>query len=197
MSFRKLLLIVAGIALSALAIGASYNAFEPAADTKTRLPFNPRADLNSLVFFMLPVPDLEFLDGEGRELTLDTFKGQILLVNIWATWCVPCRKEMPALDRLQAKLGGPEFRVVALSIDRGGLPVVKDFYEELGLQALGIYVDPSGNAMSTVGAVGIPITLLVDRDGREIARAVGPAEWDSGEVVQFMQEYLNGKDGAR
>ncbi len=145
---------------------------------------------------MEPVPELELLDGECRELTLDSFKGQTLLLNIWATWCVPCREEMPALDRLQAKLGGPDFRVVALSIDRGGLPVVKDFSEELGLQSLGIYVDPSGNAANKVGTVGIPTTLLVDRNGREVARAIGPAEWDSSEVVQFMGEYLNGKAGA-
>jgi thiol-disulfide isomerase/thioredoxin len=197
MSFIRNVLIVAGIALPVLAIGIAYNAFQPAADTKTRLPFNPRADLTSLLFFMEPLPDLEFLDGEGRELTLDSFKGQTLLLNIWATWCVPCREEMPALDRLQARLGGPDFRVVAVSIDRGGLPVVKDFYEDLGLQALGIYVDPSGDAASKVGAVGIPTTLLVDRNGREVARAIGPAEWDSSEVVRFMREYLNGKTSAR
>lgn len=196
MSFRRNVLIVAGIALPALAIGTAYNAFQPAVDTTPRLPFTQQADPSSFLSFMEPVPELEILDGRGRELTLVSFKGQTLLLNIWATWCVPCREEMPALDRLQAKLGGHDFRVVALSIDRGGLPVVKDFYEELGLQALGIYVDPSGNAASKVGAVGIPTTLLVDRNGREVARAVGPAEWDSSEVVQFMWEYLNGKGGA-
>lgn len=197
MSVRRNVSIAAGVALTALAIGAVYNAFQPVADTKTRLPFTQLADLNNLLFFMEPLPDLEFLDGEGRELTLDSFKGQTLLLNIWATWCVPCRKEMPALDRLQAKLGGPDFRVVAVSIDRGGLPVVKDFYEELGLQALEIYVDPSGSSANKVGAVGIPTTLLVSRNGREVARAVGPAEWDSSEVVQFMRDYLNGKAGTR
>ena len=115
MSFERNALIVAGTALAALAITAAYNAFQPATDTTKRLPFTQRADLNSLLLFMEPIPDLEFLDGEGRELTLDSFKGQTLLLNIWATWCVPCREEMPALDRLQAKWAVPSF---ALSLFR-------------------------------------------------------------------------------
>lgn len=142
-----------------------------------------------------PLPELSFVDGEGREMRLEAFEGQTVLLNIWATWCVPCRKEMPALDRLQAKLGGPEFQVVALSIDRDGLPVVKDFYEELGLQALGIYVDQSGRAAYATGAVGIPTTLLVGPDGRELGRTVGPAEWDGEEVVQFLTQHLKTQTG--
>lgn len=137
-----------------------------------------------------PLPELGFVDGKGREMTFGEFKGQTVLLNIWATWCVPCREEMPALDRLQAKLGGPDFQVVALSIDRDGLPAVQAFYEELGLQALGIYVDQSGRAAYDLGAVGIPTTLLVDPEGREIGRTIGPAEWDGEEVAQFLTQYL-------
>src|SRR3546814_1814786 len=103
-------------------------------------------------------------------MTLKAFDGRFVLLNIWATWCVPCREEMPSLDRLQAGLGGPDFVVVPLSIDREGLPAVKAFYEELGLKALGIYVDQSGRASGKLGAAGIPTTLLVDREGREIGR---------------------------
>lgn len=139
---------------------------------------------------LLPVPELTFVDGAGREMTLAAFKGQTVLLNIWATWCVPCREEMPALDRLQARLGGPDFRVVPLSIDRKGLPAVKAFYEELGLKTLGIYVDRTGKAARQLGAVGLPTTLLVDRQGREIGRTVGPAEWDSDEVVQVIEQYV-------
>lgn len=137
-----------------------------------------------------PVPEIHFVDGDGRAMTLANFRGRAVLLNIWATWCVPCRKEMPTLDRLQAKLGGPDFEVVTLSIDRGGVPVVKQFYEELGLKSLGIYVDRSTQAASTLGAVGIPTTLLVDGQGREIGRKVGPAEWDSPDVVQIIREHL-------
>src|SRR3546814_12607159 len=90
---------------------------------------------------------------------------------------------MPSLDRLQAGLGGPDFVVVPLSIDREGLPAVKAFYEELGLKALGIYVDQSGRASGKLGAAGIPTTLLIDREGRENGRTVGPAEWDSDEAL--------------
>jgi thiol-disulfide isomerase/thioredoxin len=137
-----------------------------------------------------PVPVLRFVDGEGREMGLEAFRGKTVLLNIWATWCVPCRLEMPTLDRLQAKLGGPDFQVVPLSIDREGLPTVKAFYEKLGLKALGVYVDRTGKAAQELGAAGIPTTLLVDGDGNEIGRTVGPAEWDSGEVLQVLRQYV-------
>lgn len=141
-----------------------------------------------------PLPELTFVDGDGEAMTLQAFEGQFVLLNIWATWCIPCREEMPSLDRLQARLGGPDFKVVPLSIDREGLPVVKAFYEELGLKALGVYVDQSGKASGKLGAVGIPTTLLVDRQGRELGRTAGPAEWDSDDVAQVLQVYV--KPGA-
>ena len=137
-----------------------------------------------------PVPDLEFVDGEGRPMTLDAFEGKTTLLNIWATWCVPCREEMPALDRLQAKLGGPEFQVVPLSVDREGLPKVEAFYEELDLRRLGIWNDPTASAAYDLGAVGLPTTLLLDANGRELGRLVGPAEWDSPEMVAVLQRHL-------
>lgn len=136
-----------------------------------------------------PLPELKFVNSEGREMTLGSFKSRTVLLNIWATWCGPCRREMPTLDRLQAKLGGPDFQVVPLSIDREGLPAVKAFYQELGLKALGIYVDQTGRTTDKLGVVGIPTTLLVDREGREIGRTVGPAEWDSDEVLQVLERY--------
>jgi thiol-disulfide isomerase/thioredoxin len=143
------------------------------------------------------LPELSFINGYGREMTLDEFTGKTVLLNIWATWCVPCREEMPALDRLQAKLGGPDFEVVPLSIDREGLPVVKAFYEELGLEALGIYVDQSGKAQRALSVLGIPTTLLVDREGRELGRTLGPAEWDSAEIVEFLRRVLEQPSAAQ
>ncbi len=136
-----------------------------------------------------PVPDLAFIDGEGNPRTLADFRGRAVLLNIWATWCVPCRREMPTLDRLQAKLGGSDFEVVALSIDRNGLDAVKPFYRELGLKSLGIYIDQSGKAASKLGTLGVPTTLLIDREGREVARKLGPEEWDSPEVIERIQQY--------
>ncbi len=153
---------------------------------------SPSSDRFKLSFAGQPraVPDLHFVDAEGHPLSLADFRGRALLLNTWATWCVPCRKEMPTLDRLQAKLGSPEFQVVALSIDRQGVSVIKPFYKELGLKALGIYVDQSGKAAGDLKAPGVPVTLLVDREGREIARKLGPAEWDSPEMIALIRQHL-------
>jgi thiol-disulfide isomerase/thioredoxin len=137
-----------------------------------------------------PIPDLAFVDGEGHAMRLADFRGRAVLLNVWATWCVPCRKEMPTLDRLQAKLGGPDFQVVALSIDRQGIAAIKPFYQQLSLTSLGIYVDPSGKAAGDLNSPGVPITVLVDREGREIARKLGPAEWDSPEMIGLIRQHL-------
>jgi len=136
------------------------------------------------------LPTIRFADAKERAMTLQDFRGKFVLLNIWATWCVPCRKEMPTLDRLQAKLGGPDFEVVALSIDRGGPFVVSTFYSEIGIRALRIYVDKTGEASANLGVAGIPTTLLIDRESREIGRKIGPAAWDSPEVVKVIQGYL-------
>ena len=133
------------------------------------------------------VPALEFKGAEGKALSLADFRGRAVLLNVWATWCGPCRKEMPALDRLQASLGGAEFEVIALSIDRGGLAAVQPFYDEIGIAELAIYLDESAAAMSALGITGIPTTLLIGRDGREIRRWAGPAEWDSPEMEALIR----------
>jgi thiol-disulfide isomerase/thioredoxin len=138
-----------------------------------------------------PLPELRFGDGDGRVLTFTDFRRKTVLLNIWATWCAPCIREMPALDRLQAKLAGPDFEVVALSIDYGGLPAVKDFYQKFGLKSLGIYVDKTAKARRDLNIVGIPTTLLVDRNGQEVGRTTGPEEWDHPDVVKFIRQYLN------
>lgn len=97
---------------------------------------------------------------------------------------------MPALDRLQQRLGGPRFQVVPLSIERDGAVAVQSFYEETGVRTLGVYVDSSGQAASALGVVGIPTTLLIDAEGREIGRVTGPAEWDSPAALVVIREYL-------
>ena len=139
------------------------------------------------------LPNVGFEDGAGRRLTLADFRGKVVLLNVWATWCPPCRKEMPALDRLQQQLGGPEFEVVALSIDSDGLPAVKEFYLQTGVSRLGIYVDKSMQSISVLGATGLPTTLLIDAQGRDIGRKIGPAEWDSPEVVATIGRYTAAK----
>ena len=136
------------------------------------------------------VSEISFEAGDGTPLTLTTFGGKLILLNIWATWCGPCREEMPTLDALQAELGGTDFEVVALSIDRKGIEVVNEFYQEVGIEHLAPYVDPTGMASANLSAVGIPTTLLLDRQGREIGRLVGEAEWDTPEMIDFLAETI-------
>ncbi|WP_244619997.1 TlpA disulfide reductase family protein [Mesorhizobium sp. NFR06] len=133
------------------------------------------------------VPQISFTDGAGRLKTLADYPGKVVLLNIWATWCAPCRKEMPTLDRLQAELGGPDFEVVAVSMDRGGPELVKKFFAEIGVTHLALNIDTSARAMFTLGAVGLPMTLLIDRNGKEIGRLIGPAEWDAPDMVNFIR----------
>lgn len=139
----------------------------------------------------VPLPELRFTDGEGRPLTLAGFRGRIVLLNVWATWCTPCREEMPTLDRLQARLGGPDFEVVALSIDHDGIAAVRKFYREIGIKHLRIYIDPTTEATARLNVLGIPATLLIDREGREIGRVLGPAQWDAPEAVETIRQHLN------
>jgi thiol-disulfide isomerase/thioredoxin len=115
-----------------------------------------------------------------------------VLLNVWATWCMPCREEMPTLDRLQATLGGPGFEVVALSIDKGGLPVVHAFYQSLGIRFLKLYLDADGEATAGLVATGIPLTLLIDTEGREIGRKLGPAAWDDAAMVAQLRSHVVG-----
>ena len=137
-----------------------------------------------------PLPEINFEDGSGEALTLASFKGRTVLLNVWATWCVPCREEMPTLDALEAALGGPGFEVVALSVDRAGPEVVRRFYTEIGIQHLNLYIDVSMKASFNLAAVGLPTTLLIDADGRELGRLVGPAEWDTPEMIAFLKTHL-------
>ena len=117
-----------------------------------------------------------FVDGDGRDLTLADFEGRVVLLNIWATWCPPCREEMPTLDALQARLGGSDFHVLPLSIDRAGLEPVRRFYRETGIRNLDLYIAEDTRAMLALAVVGLPTTILIDRIGRERGRLAGPAE---------------------
>ncbi len=134
-----------------------------------------------------PVPETRFQDTSGRQLTLADFKGRVVLLNIWATWCSPCRKEMPTLDRLQATLGGPSFEVIALSIDRDGIGIVRSFYDEIHVQSLAVYIDPSADVMQTLSIIGVPTTVLIDASGREVWRRLGPETWDAPDIVAMVR----------
>ena len=135
-------------------------------------------------------PDLSFNGPDGKPVTLASFKGRTVLVNLWATWCVPCRKEMPSLDKLQGKLGGPDFQVVAINVDTARLDRPKAFLQDTGVTNLALYADPTANILQELKSggqlLGLPTTLLIDRNGCELGTMAGPAEWASPDAEQLI-----------
>jgi thiol-disulfide isomerase/thioredoxin len=144
-----------------------------------------------------PMPELTFLDAEGNEVRLADFQGEVVVLNLWATWCGPCRREMPSLDRLQAKFGGDGLEVIALSLDRGDVAKVQAFFDELEISQLAVYQDPQARAGRELGAPGLPTTIVIDRTGQEVGRLLGPAEWDSDDALAVIEALLrpSGSDG--
>lgn len=142
------------------------------------------------------VPDFAFADGEGGQRTLSEWKGKVVLVNLWATWCAPCKVEMPSLDRLEAKLGGADFAVLPISLDRTGPDKPRAFLTSAGLSNLGLFLDSKNALMSVLRAQGLPLTVLLNREGREIARLAGPAEWDSPEAEAVIRAAIADRGGS-
>jgi len=142
----------------------------------------------------LKVPPLAFNDATGKRLTLEHWRGHTVLLNLWATWCVPCRKEMPALDALEQRLGGPEFEVVAVNIDTRDAEKPKAWLKEVGVQKLAYYADPSARAfqdLKSIGrAFGMPTTILLDPQGCELGTIAGPAEWASDDAIKLIEAAL-------
>lgn len=137
-----------------------------------------------------PAPEVSFSDRGGRDLTLKNFRGQAVLLNFWATWCAPCVREMPALDRLQARLGPEGLSVIALSVDRQGLEAVEPFYRRLSIEALDIYLDPANQVARSFTVPGLPTSYLIDPDGQMVGVLAGPAEWDSPDALALIRHYL-------
>jgi thiol-disulfide isomerase/thioredoxin len=140
--------------------------------------------------------EIGFNDGDGKAHALSEWRGKVVLVNLWATWCAPCQKEMPSLDRLQAKLGGADFAVLPISLDRTGPEKPRQFLAASKLSNLGLYLDANNNLMQALAVPGLPLSVLLDREGREIARLAGPAEWDSTEAEKLIREAISAKNGS-
>jgi thiol-disulfide isomerase/thioredoxin len=141
-----------------------------------------------------PLPDIAFQDGAGAAKKLSDWKGRVVLLNMWATWCAPCRKEMPDLARLQQTLGSSDFEVVAVSVDLKGAAASSAFLNDVGATSLALYVDPSTKILAALQELGLPATILVDRHGREVGRMVGPAAWASPEAAALIKASIAEKD---
>ena len=143
----------------------------------------------------LRLPDLAFEDADGKPRKLSDWRGRTVLVNLWATWCVPCRKEMPALEGLQTRLGGPNFEVVAINIDTRDPEKPKNFLKDAHLTRLGYFNDEKAKVFQDLKAIGralgMPTSVLVDGQGCEIATIAGPAEWDSDDAVKLITAATN------
>jgi thiol-disulfide isomerase/thioredoxin len=139
------------------------------------------------------IPAFTFADEKGQQLELSKWKGRVVVLNLWATWCAPCRKEMPDLGKLQTALGGSDFEVVALSLDRKGLEASKAFLQEIGVTNLALYIEPEGKSLAALQALGLPATILIDRNGKEAARLLGPADWASPEALAMVKALMDEK----
>jgi len=136
------------------------------------------------------VPHFQFTAADGTVHTLADYAGLGIVLNLWATWCVPCVAEMPALDALARQVAGDAVAVLTLSSDRGGAPPVERFYREKNIQTLAILLDPKGEAARTLGARGIPTTLLIDRAGKEQGRLEGAADWASAGSIAVIRRLI-------
>ncbi|MEL6299835.1 MAG: TlpA disulfide reductase family protein [Pseudomonadota bacterium] len=186
---------------SALQATAKLGRSEPAAaagarviKTSAPLPTGPgRNDLSvgdmTMFVFRAPeaMPEVSFKGPDGSLVKPADLKGKVTLMNLWATWCAPCRKEMPDLNALQKMLGGDDFEVVAVSLDRGSDAKPKAFLKEIGADALAFYHDPSARLGTKLKIIGLPATILLDREGRIVGRLVGPAKWDGEDAQRLVK----------
>jgi thiol-disulfide isomerase/thioredoxin len=201
---RRLLIAVAVVAVCLAVAGGVYGiggfggnpadaACKPALETARRIAPLVRGEVAALAVASDPrrLPQLAFKDGSGASKTLADWQGRTVLLNLWATWCVPCRKEMPSLDALQTKLGGDKFEVVSINIDTRDPEKPKAWLKDVGIHRLGYYSDQNAKVfqdLKAVGkAIGMPTTLLVDAKGCEIATLAGPAEWASDDAIKLIQ----------
>lgn len=138
----------------------------------------------------VPVPDTAFTDREGEEMRLADWQGKVLLINFWATWCAPCREEMPSLQTLQQEMGGEDFAVLTIAAGRNPLPAIDKFFEETGIDSLPVLRDERQGLARGMGVMGLPVTVLVDRDGMEVARVIGEMDWASDPARELIAQLI-------
>jgi len=137
------------------------------------------------------LPDITFEDSTGKTVNLSSFKGKTILLNLWATWCGPCREEMPALNTLQKELGSDKFEVVALSLDRAGYAASRKFLDDLKANDVHLYADPTAKQGMALKLIGMPTTILINKDGMEVGRLAGSAKWNSPDAKKLIEAAMN------
>jgi thiol-disulfide isomerase/thioredoxin len=174
---------------TALAVGANAGPVDTEALEVLR-----EGTMKKLVFAGEPAPvsDAPFTDPQGGEHRLSDWKGKYVLVNFWATWCAPCRKEMPALNAIQTDFGGDAFEVVTIATGRNTLQGINRFFDEAGVTELPILLDPKQGLAREMAVLGLPVTVLLDPEGREIARMRGDAEWDGESARAIIAALVSG-----
>ena len=153
-------------------------------------------DMKKLVIHDAPqaASDVTFeREDDGEAMSLADYEGKVVLVNFWATWCAPCRKEMPQLNALQKEFGGDDFQVLTIATGRNSEEGIKRFFEEAGVDSLPRHQDPKQALASQMGIFGLPITVIMDPEGREIARLRGDADWSSDSAKAIVQALIAGK----
>ncbi len=202
---RRSVLIVAPLALAVVAAAAFYGTKPrlskgacPAASVALADKLRPLAKGEVAALAVSPqlATPVAFAGPDGQKLSLSDFKGRAVLLNLWATWCVPCRSEMPALDRLQAEAGGSKFEVVTVNVDTARVERAGKFLDEIGVSHLQRYADHSGDTFETLRlagkALGLPTSLLIDSEGCEIGVVAGPANWTSPDAVAAVKTLAGG-----
>ena len=179
--------LAAALLYAGLAAGANAGGLAPA-----ELEAFRTGDMRKLVVHAEPVPapDTEYTGADGEPTTLAASNGRVRLVNFWATWCAPCRKEMPALDALQRDKGGPDFEVITIATGRNSPEAIQAFRDKAGISALPNALDPKGRLAAAMGVPGLPVSVLLDRDGAEVARVMGDADWNGPDAHAILDAVI-------
>ena len=188
MKYLSAIVLYTGLALGANAALADTAALEALRE----------GDMKKLVFHSEPktVPQTPFETASGGTGTMSDYEGKVVVLNFWATWCAPCRKEMPMLSELQTELGGEDFEVVTIATGRNPPPAMKAFFEEIGVENLPLHRDPKSKIAREMGVFGLPITVVLDREGQEIARMQGDAHWNSDSAKSILRALIDEAEGA-
>lgn len=196
--FMRATPLFAAMLYGAFTVFATPAAADLSADQVTALKEARAGDMTKMVIHDEPRARLEraFENRNGASKEVADWEGKVVVFNFWATWCPPCRKEMPSLDRLQGAMGDDGFEVIALSMDRASVGKIDDFFMSIDVENLDVYREPTLRIGTEAGVLGMPITLVLDREGREIARLQGEAEWDGPNAKALLRQIIEALDAA-